>query len=238
MTESWRLIELSAPEEPVWNMALDTALLGATGPSAPPTLRFYRWSRPAYSIGYFQSVEKIVRAFRCAETGFDVVRRPTGGGMVRHGEDLTLSIALSEDHPRLAGRVSDSYRSVHAVILAALEPMFDGLAFSACAAPLKARSERLCFEEPVSCDIEWKGNKVVGSSQRRKNGRLLHQTSIQLPGDAQDMARRIAQSFRSHWNLDFSPSVPTPEESKSAASVRSDFYASAEWVFVSGSEAV
>lgn len=231
MPEVWRLIELTAPEDAVWNMALDTSLLETPAAGDAPVLRFYRWSRPAFSIGYFQSVEKTVQAFRCAEQNVEVVRRPTGGGLVRHGEDLTLSISMPEDHPRLAGGVSDSYRAVHAVILEALQPLFPGLAFSACAAPLKARSERLCFEEPVSCDIEWRGNKVVGSSQRRKNGRLLHQTSIQLAGDARQMAARISDALASAWAAKLAPSPVGDAEKKSAASVRSSVYGSGEWAF-------
>lgn len=246
MPEVWRLLELSRPEDPAWNMALDASLLDAAesnsnsashgradekSPAALPTLRFYQWSKPALSIGYFQSVEKTVRAYDCQRQNLWVVRRPTGGGLVRHGSDLTLSFTVSENHPRLAGKVSDSYRAVHAVLREALLPVFPDLTFSACAAPLKARSERLCFEEPVACDLERGGEKVVGSSQRRKNGRLLHQTSIQLPGDPQEMARRIAAAFETHWNLRLSPSVLTDTEKKSAEAARATAAASAEWTF-------
>lgn len=237
VSESWRLIPLSAPEEPVWNMAFDTALLDAPA-DAPPVLRFYQWSRPSISIGYFQSVEKTVRDHRCAEKKIGVVRRPTGGGLVPHGSDLTMSLSLSENHERFAGGVSDSYRAVHAVILEALTPIFDGLGFTRCAAPLSGRgksdggkNERVCFEEPVSCDIEWRGAKAVGSSQRRKNGRLLHQTSIQLAGDAADMSRRIARAFSQSWAARPELSAASPEETRAAEASVSGTYRSADWAF-------
>ncbi len=232
MPEVWRLIPLSAPEEPVWNMAFDTALLDAPA-GAAPVLRFYQWSRPSLSIGYFQSVEKTVRDHRCAEKKVAVVRRPTGGGLVPHGADLTLSLSLPENHERFAGGVSDSYRAVHTVILSALEPLFAGLAFTSCASPLSGRgkNDRVCFEEPVSCDIEWRGNKAVGSSQRRKNGRLLHQTSVQLPGDADDMSLRIARAFEESWGTAFAPAPASAAEQKAAAKITSDVYASADWAF-------
>jgi lipoate-protein ligase A len=232
MPEVWRLIPLSAPEDPVRNMAFDTALLDAPADAAP-VLRFYRWSRPSISIGYFQSVEKTVRDHHCAEKKIPVVRRPTGGGLVPHGADLTMSLSLPENHERFAGGVSDSYRAVHTVILSALEPLFAGLAFTNCASPLSGRGkgDRLCFEEPVSCDIEWRGNKAVGSSQRRKNGRLLHQTSIQLPGDAADMSLRIMRAFEERWDVAFAAASAAPAEQKSAAEAASNIYASADWAF-------
>lgn len=231
MPEVWRLLELTAPEDPVWNMALDTVLLNAPADSAP-VLRFYRWSQPALSIGYFQNVEKIARSQDCAAKKIQVIRRPTGGGMVPHGTDLTLSFAVSENHPRLAGKVSESYREVHALIREALLPLFPGLTFSACAAPLKARSERPCFEEPVACDLEFNGHKIVGSSQRRKNGRLLHQTSIQLAGDMTDMAKKIVSAFESRWNIRAAAGRITASEAAAARDFSASLAASGEWAFV------
>lgn len=229
MSEAWRLIELGPPQDPLRNMALDSCLLdeGAAG-----TLRFYRWSEPALSVGYFQNVEKTVRSHACRERGLWVVRRPTGGGLVRHGSDLTMSFVMPEDHPAVAGGVSDSYRAVHAIILAALRPIFPDLSFSACAGPLKPRSERLCFEEPVACDLEWRGAKVAGSSQRRKNGRLLHQTSILLPADPFEMARRIAIGFENAWRLWLAPAPLRGGEAERVNSVREALAASGEWSFI------
>lgn len=234
MSASWRLIELSRPEEPVWNMALDTALLEAPV-SAPPTLRLYQWSRPALSIGYFQNVKKTVLAHDCVRTQTVVVRRPTGGGLVRHGEDLTLSLSLPENDPRFAGSVSESYRLVHQVILHALKPMFEGLNFTSCASAsgLSARgsNDRVCFEEPVSCDLEWKGRKAVGSSQRRKNGRVLHQTSIQIPGDPTEMARRLVAALSERWHITFEQCIPDENEITAAKAIADSIYLSPEWTF-------
>lgn len=232
MPEVWRLIPLSEPEDPVRNMAVDSALLDAPA-DAMPVLRFYQWSRPSISIGYFQSVEKTVRDHHCADQMMPVVRRPTGGGMVRHGADLTMSLSLPESHARFAGGVSDSYRAVHAVILNALEPLFKGLAFTNCASPLSGRGkgDRVCFEEPVSCDIEWRGNKAVGSSQRRKNGRLLHQTSIQLPGDVAGMSLRISRAFEENWSITLQHDSLSPVELKAVSTIEGEPYSSVEWHF-------
>ncbi len=276
--ETWRLLELREPEDPIWNMALDASFLGAesdpasvrTDPASTPVafspiLRFYRWSRPTLSIGYFQSVEKIARLHDCAAQKICVVRRPTGGGLVRHGfgsnqdgikdrghsldrvrkfhdipRDLTLSLALPENHPKMAGRVSDSYRAVHTVLLDALQPLFPGLNFSACAAALKPRADRSCFEEPVACDLEYQGTKAVGSSQRRKNGRLLHQTSLQLSGKTWetaaetnflDITKRIADAFEAAWKIRFFKSDLQASERMLAVRRRELLAASPEWSF-------
>ncbi len=234
MSAAWRLIELSAPEDPVWNMAFDTALL-ASPADASPTLRFYQWSRPAISIGYFQNIDNVVRAHDCLRSKIVVVRRPTGGGLVHHGNDLTLSLSLPENDLRFAGGVSESYRTVHTVILHALRPMFKGLDFTSClsATGMNARgsNDRVCFEEPVSCDLEWQGRKAVGSSQRRKNGRILHQTSIQVVGDVAEMARRLVGVFTEQWGITFEHQTSTKNEITAARAIADGVYSSPEWTF-------
>src|SRR3954471_638197 len=63
------------------NMGIDEALLErGTGPS----LRFYRWERPALSFGYFGRYAEVANE----APQRDVVRRWTGGGIVPHGDDL------------------------------------------------------------------------------------------------------------------------------------------------------
>ena len=51
--ETARLI-LDPPAEGAWNMAVDQALLETANSTGLITLRFYRWSEPTLSLGYFQ----------------------------------------------------------------------------------------------------------------------------------------------------------------------------------------
>jgi len=51
--EVWRLIE-SPPGAGDWNMAVDAALMESVAAGGICCLRFYSWSEPTVSLGYFQ----------------------------------------------------------------------------------------------------------------------------------------------------------------------------------------
>src|SRR5450759_94001 len=77
------------------NMALDEAiLLHHIRGAVPPTLRVFRWSQPAISLGRFQSVEREIADELCQQRGVALVRRPTGGRAVYHRNEFTYSLSL------------------------------------------------------------------------------------------------------------------------------------------------
>ena len=76
------VIDDPTPRPGALNMAIDEVLLTTTRPAI---LRFYRWNAPSVSFGYFVKFDEA----REIAGNRDVVRRGTGGGIVRHGEDLT-----------------------------------------------------------------------------------------------------------------------------------------------------
>jgi lipoate-protein ligase A len=75
-------------------MGLDEALLESAATGGLPVLRFYGWSPPAVSIGYFQKFLETVDIEACRARGVDVVRRISGGGAVFHQAEITYSIIL------------------------------------------------------------------------------------------------------------------------------------------------
>jgi len=80
---TWRLI-ITPPAAGAWNMAIDEAILEATGTgSAPPTLRLYGWDPACLSLGYAQPIAD-ADLDRLALAGWDLVRRPTGGRAILH----------------------------------------------------------------------------------------------------------------------------------------------------------
>src|SRR2546430_14140380 len=92
-SDGWRLL-LDKPASGAWNMAVDEVLLDAvTAGTAPPTLRFYAWTPPCLSLGYFQPFD-VVDVDGCWALGVDVVRRPTGGRAILHDRELTYSVVL------------------------------------------------------------------------------------------------------------------------------------------------
>ena len=70
-------------------MATDAALLRELRDDAQalPIVRVYGWDRPCVSLGRLQDEQ----AVRAAFPDLPLVRRPTGGRAVRHGDDLTAS---------------------------------------------------------------------------------------------------------------------------------------------------
>jgi lipoate-protein ligase A len=105
---TWLLLN-SGPCPAAFNMALDEALLEAVSRLGRPVLRFYGWTEPAATFGYFQKYADVERAthFR------PFIRRPTGGGIVPHDADWTYSLAFPPGHEWHSLKAEESYRRVH-----------------------------------------------------------------------------------------------------------------------------
>ncbi|MBN2562990.1 MAG: lipoate--protein ligase family protein [Phycisphaerae bacterium] len=102
------------------NMARDEALLMAcTDPDAPPVLRFYAWSPPTISLGYFQDYAEYERLPPPAGD-LPVVRRTTGGGAILHDLELTYSIVIPASHALVAGRPNHLYELAHQAVIDAI----------------------------------------------------------------------------------------------------------------------
>src|ERR1041385_1202773 len=114
MNPLWLLLQ-SGPDAAAFNMALDAALLEAMPRVRQPVLRFYAWTEPALSFGYFQKFSEVAAATPLRP----LVRRPTGGGMVPHDADWTYSLVFPADHQWHALKATESYRRVHEWVQAA-----------------------------------------------------------------------------------------------------------------------
>ena len=89
-----RLI-VDAPATGAVNMARDEVLLRSAALEGTPTLRFYRWSEPTLSLGYFQPWQQ--RFEHPPSRVCAAVRRASGGGAIVHDEELTYSFATRTD---------------------------------------------------------------------------------------------------------------------------------------------
>jgi lipoate-protein ligase A len=79
------------------NMAADECLAAEAERRGSLVLRFYGWSDTTISLGGFQKIgdARQVEAIR----GVPLVRRPSGGGAIVHGSDLTYAAAVPKSHP-------------------------------------------------------------------------------------------------------------------------------------------
>jgi lipoate-protein ligase A len=101
------------------NMALDFLLLQRYPDVAAPRFRHYEWRGPACTFGFSQKIA-FVRANLPTTDHLDLCRRPTGGGIVDHRDDWTYALVLPRGHELYDARATQSYRSVHECLAAAL----------------------------------------------------------------------------------------------------------------------
>ena len=206
----WLLIN-SGARGAAFNMALDEALLEAMPRIGKPVLRFYGWTEPAASFGYFQKFEDVERAMLLRP----LVRRPTGGGIVPHDADWTYSLVFPTSHDWYSLTAIESYRRVHEWIQAAFAklntetqlapsckksvPSFRSNRHKEAPSKSELRSPKpktdqslltsaatsvlpdQCFAGYEKFDVLWQGRKIAGAAQRRKRLGLLIQGSIQPP---------------------------------------------------------
>jgi lipoate-protein ligase A len=153
---------------------MDEALLEAIARLQKPTLRFYGWTEPAASFGYFQKFSEIERTTPLRP----LVRRPTGGGLVPHDADWTYSLAFPTHHEWYSLSAIESYRRAHEWIQMA----FADLKIPTELASYCRKSEPgQCFVGYERLDVLWHRKKVAGAAQRRSRLGLLIQGSVQPP---------------------------------------------------------
>jgi lipoate-protein ligase A len=165
------------------NMAVDEALMQLI---TQPVLRFYRWSEPAVTIGYFQKWTEV-------PAGRPFARRYTGGGLVDHTADFTYSVIVPKNHPLDARGTSSSYEDIHRAVAAGLKR--EG--FDVEVVPVSdPEPNAACFQRAVKYDVVSVSDqrKIAGAAQRRSKTGTLHQGSI-IPGGPFDW-KSLAHSLQ------------------------------------------
>lgn len=155
-------------------MALDEALLEAMPRLQKPVLRFYGWTEPAASFGYFQKFSEIEKTTLLRP----LVRRPTGGGLVPHDADWTYSLAFPTHHEWYSLSAIESYQGVHEWIVAAFAELKVPTELALCC---RKSEPGQCFVGYEKFDVLWQGKKIAGAAQRRNKVGLLIQGSVQPP---------------------------------------------------------
>ncbi len=189
----------SPPLDVFGQMALDETL--AQSRPSGFALRFFRWRGVGATFGYTQRIREVEKALP-PEAGTAYTRRPTGGGIVPHFDDLTFSCvfpAAGELRPMVL------YRRLHAAVLSGLREA--GLEAGLCdpdrPPPPRGGGASRCFAAPVALDILADGRKILGGAIRRHGETVLYQGSLQLPGARQraaELEAAIARRLASEWD--------------------------------------
>jgi lipoate-protein ligase A len=173
-------------------MALDEALsVSVRRGDSPSTLRLYSWNRPAVSLGAFQKISDIDIDF-CRSCNVPIVRRPTGGRAILHGDELTYSFSAM-NAGLFSGGLMDSYRKLGT----AFNRCFELIGLSCAIKKDLAKGRELmrspiCFASTSLGEISSGGKKIIGSAQKRWKDGFLQQGSIPFDIDR----RRLAAVFR------------------------------------------
>jgi len=202
------------PADGATNMALDEALAFEAIRLDRVLVRISTWSEPTLSLGAFQAIGE-ARALAALE-GLPMVRRPSGGGAILHGSDVTLSVAVPRAHP-CGGSPQRLYDTVHTALVAELAARGIAAGLSAgestgtrpetgapTAVGLPGDRAFLCFDRRATGDVvvpvaDGRGNadaKILGSAQRRLRGAVLQHGSLLLAAN-----RLVPESVR-HPGLD------------------------------------
>jgi len=201
MKLQWRLV-CSPPLPGSWNMAVDEAMLLAHSAGLTiPTLRLYRWSPPAVSIGLLQPIESISEE-ACCQLGFNIVRRPSGGGAVLHQHEITYAVIVD-------GRVCPEGSSVMATYRWLAKGLTAGLRKLGIEASLSDSNDRncpsqhliasFCFARTSAADLTVEGLKLGGSAQARRRYFLLQHGSIPIRLDTETIEQIFGLSGRKNF---------------------------------------
>ncbi|MFN4179542.1 MAG: biotin/lipoate A/B protein ligase family protein [Armatimonadota bacterium] len=189
----WRLI-YSPALSGAWNMAIDEAMLLAhVAGLTPPTLRLYRWQPPAVSLGLLQPFEA-VNEEACRQLGFDIVRRPSGGGAVLHQHETTYAVVVDGRLCPYGSSVLSTYRWLAEGLKAGLKRLGVDISSPPLPYPAVPSTEPFCFVRLTDADLIVNGRKIGGSAQARKRNFLLQHGSIPLQLDI-DAIERIFGSM-------------------------------------------
>lgn len=161
------------------HMAYDALLLQRYQPEDAIRFRHYEWNRAAYTFGLSQRFSYVTS--EVANHDAELVRRPTGGGLVDHSNDWTYTIVIPATHPFSKRQPVESYRDVHQCMIDALGAQ--GLETEFNLTPPGQTAPSVCFNKAELYDVILKNlpSKIAGAAQKRsKNGYML-QGSIWKP---------------------------------------------------------
>ncbi|MBR2525439.1 lipoate--protein ligase family protein [bacterium] len=160
------------------NMQIDRSLLETAirRQQREHVFRLYGWSPRCVSLGRNQKADFVDLAF-LKQHKIDLVKRLTGGRALMHDKELTYCYICPIDSLKNGDSIMASYREILQIFI---EP------FKMLGIDLEISDEKkysnmdinYCMQISTSADICYKGKKLIGSAQYRKEGYILQHGSI------------------------------------------------------------
>lgn len=225
------------------NMSADEALLESAASGGGASLRFYTWTEPTLSLGYFQPAADRLADPKLA--GLAWVRRATGGAAIVHHHELTYALAVPPGKEWASAEhwICRFHHIVQRVLAR------HGVAARAvvCGEEQKL-GPVVCFLHQTPGDLLIGGSKVAGSAQRKQKGALLQHGSVllhrsahapHLPGicdgpgapalEPEALARELTDAFAADTGWRAAPGAWTAAELARTAAIRAEKYAAPAW---------
>ena len=249
--KEWRFIDTGTGHA-AWNMALDEALGREAVLSGIPVLRLYGWER-SLSFGKFSKPRECLDMAGIEESGISCVRRPTGGGVLVHGGDL--SYALIFPGPRERG-VRENYRHWCGFLLSLYERLGLPARF---ADVLAGPSSAVCLAAHEPEDIVIEGRKIGGNAQLCGSNLLFLHGTIPLFLEREffepffrgesglrdaatleemgvktthgELVQMAAEVFRERFGIQTVEDILTPSEERLAGELAARKYSEKGWTF-------
>lgn len=159
-----------------------------------------------------------------------LVRRPTGGGTVFHGNDLIYSLTIPTSHELYDLKLGDLYYEIHAVINRVFAYFSLGAElFDECV----KRLPDFCFDSPNRFDLLSleDGKKLGGSAIKKSKKGILIQGSLAVDLESELFAKHFLETMKEAFSLEM---IEAPRENPRMCCHWRDFckqFTSDEWNF-------
>lgn len=168
------------------NMATDESLLNFAIDNnfEEPILRFYGWHPACVSLGRNQLDSSVNKEF-CKRQGIELVRRLTGGRALLHDKELTYSFICSTNFLNSSDSILLSYKEISNALILGFKKVGIELNFPENKKPNSKFD--YCMSISTGADLSYKGKKLIGSAQFRKNNYILQHGSILIDFDEKNI---------------------------------------------------
>jgi len=161
----------------VQNMQIDSDLLDEAIKNKYnfPIFRLYGWEPYCISLGRNQDDSFIDKSLT-KKRGIDIVRRLTGGRALLHADEITYSYVCPITCLKNGEHIISSYKEICEYIIDRFKLLGIELEFGT-SKPVKTGFD-YCMLVSTGADLCYRGKKLIGSAQCRKQGYILQHGSI------------------------------------------------------------
>lgn len=192
----WQILD-SGVKSAKENMHLDAKLLENLKNNDDPILHLYDWSHKSATYGYFIKTNDFLNLDAASRHGLELARRPTGGGIVFHTNDLAFSVLVPADHEGYSDNTLDNYAFVNEKVTEAIKLLLKESGLTLLPGeptPLDSACKHFCMAKPTIYDVMLGGKKIAGAAQRKRKQGFLHQGTISIAFPKKELLLEVLKS--------------------------------------------